>query len=412
MVCPMRETAKPVEVATEYPYESLYRPWSWILSSLFNIIIFAIIFGILYLLYRSRKTKRFVTYRTVQVPKTSARKTEEEVSAIVTGGNGALGREIIKHLVAKGNYAVLSLDILLPEEKDYVEGVSTYIQADIANDEDLCIAFKGVDIVFHCAGITPFSVRHSKEDYHQVNAVGTENVIKACVERGVKRLVHTSSASVTLSKNPKVTACDADESCLIPTDPLNAYVASKGKGDELVRAANGKGGLRTCVLRPNVFVEAMFALFDENTYAIDSKMYEFSIVPLESVAQAHLLAERKLSDEASASVVSGKAYNICDQNVLLSEFAQFVAAEKKTTVTFVPVALVSFLAWINEMVYRLIGVVAVSECLSVMSVNYKSHTYVSDRARQELGWGPSKPWREVVREMLEAKKQQGNKKED
>lgn len=408
----MKDTAKPVELTKEYPYESHYRPWSWILSSLFNIFLLAAILGILYLYYKSRKSrkeKRPVTYRTVQV-RESARK-ENEVSALVTGGNGALGREIIKCLLADGNYAVHSLDILLPEEECRIEGVCTYIQADITNYDDLSIAFRGVDVVFHCASLTPVSIRHSKEDYHRVNVIGTENVIKACVECGVKRLLYTSSASVNLSKNPNLSSCDADESCKIPNDPLNIYVATKGKADQLVRAADGKGGIRTCVLRPNVFLHSLFVALEENFVCPNFSGFEISIVPVQSAAKAHVLAEKKLSDEENAVTVASKAYNICDQKLTLPELAQFIAAEKKTSVTFVPFSLVYLLAWVNEVVYGVTGVVLINESLSTMSMGYRSHTYVSDLARRDLEWGPSKPWKEVVKCLLQ-EKQIGNKKEN
>lgn len=410
----MKNQAKRVEVTSEYPYMSLYRPWSWILSSFFNIFLFAVILGVLYLLYKSRKNKRgqkrAVTYRTVQMQESTTEKANQ-VSALVTGGNGALGREIVKSLLADGSYSVQSLDILLPEEQDRIEDVRTYIQADVTSYEDLCIAFRGVDVVFHCVGLTPASLRHTKEDYYQVNVIGTENVIKACMECGVKRMLYTSSASVTLSKNPKVSSCDADESRQIPSDPLNIYIATKGKADQLVRAANGKDGFRTCVLRPNAFLHTIFTAFEENSYCPNFEGYELSVVPVESVAQAHLLAEKKLSDEGGASMVAGKAYNICDQKISLSEFANYIASEKKTSVTFVPFFLVSLLAWLNEVVYRVTGVVLVNESLSTTSMGYRSHTYVSDLARRELGWGPSKPWKEMVRGYLQQKQQQGTKKE-
>jgi sterol-4alpha-carboxylate 3-dehydrogenase (decarboxylating) len=403
---------KSVGVGTEYPYEPLYRPWSWILSSAFNIFLFAAILGVLYLYFRSRRNKKerhIVTYRTVQV-RESPRKLNE-VPVLVTGGNGALGREIIKCLLADGNYAVYSLDILLPEEDNRVDGVCAYIQADITNHDDLRIAFKDIEAVFHCASLTPVTLRHSKDDYHRVNVVGTENVIKACAEFGVKRLIYTSSASVNLSKNPKLRSCDVDETFQIPSDPLNAYVATKGTADQLVRNANGKSGVNTCVLRPNVFLHSIFAAIDENPYCPNYKDFDLSVVPVEAVAQAHLLAEKKLSSEDGISVVAGKAYNICDQKITLPEFAKFVASEKKTSVIFVPFPLVYLLAVVNEVTYRVTGIVPINESLSTTSLAYGTHTYVSDLARRELGWGPSKPWKEEVKRLLQ-EKQQGNKKED
>ena len=351
-----------------------------------------------------------MTYRTVQVGGGSAPKKPSQVTALVTGGNGALGRKIVNSLLADGNYVVHSLDILLPAEDDRVEGVCTYIQADITDYDDLCIALKEVDVVFHCASLTPVTVRHSKQDYHRVNVVGTENVIKGCVRRGVKRLLYTSSASVTVSKNPNELSCDVDESCEIPSEPLNVYVATKGIADQLVRDANGKNGLRTCVLRPNAFVHSLFTAIDENSFCPAMNNFRLSIVAVEDVAHAHLLAEKKLSQEESASVVAGKAYNICDQKITIPEIAEFIASEKKTSVTFIPFSLFSFLAFVNEVVYKVTGMVLIHESLST-NMTLKTHTYTSDHARRDLGWGPSKPWKEVVSALLKDKQQRDDKKD-
>ena len=416
MVCPVKnQPSRQVEVATEYPFESLYRPWSWIWSSLFNVFLFAVLLGIFYFYYRTRKNlrnKRIVTYRTVQVSQEESEEMKRK-TALVTGGNGALGTEIVQSLIRDGGYKVLSLDILFPEDDKRNEGVNTYIQADITNLDDLFVAFKNVDVVFHCGSLAPISVRHSKDDYYQVNIVGTENIIKACAECGVKCLLYTSTAAVTWSNNPKEASFDCDESTPLPNDPLNVYVATMGKADQLVREANGKDGVATCVLRPHVTVQKLFGSIEENLYFPAGFDFETSLVSLESAAQAHLLAEKKLSGDAdSSNVVAGKAYNICDQKVSILKFAKFIATEKKSSLTYLPLSLVKFLTWINDTVYRLMGIVAISESLTSMSMQHGSHTYTSSLAKCDLGWVPGIPWEDVVKSMLKKKAEEGNKKDN
>jgi len=145
----MANKGSPKEIVTEYPYESLYRPWSWALSSLFNIFLFMALTGILYFYYRKRKSapKNFVTYRTRVV-----RQREEDSSkkvVLVTGGNGGLGKELVRMLSEDGDYEVHSMDLLLPEDNSMNALVHSYIQADIMNKSDLLVAFKDVEVVFH-----------------------------------------------------------------------------------------------------------------------------------------------------------------------------------------------------------------------------------------------------------------------
>lgn len=426
MVCPMGKKPGAVEVGSEYPYQAIYRPWSWIFSSFFNIFLLAILLGIGYYLYRTRKSRkaRFsVTYRTVQMQKLQDNQGDPRPVALVTGGNGRLGSELVKALVSEGKYIVHSLDILLPEEANRHEGVHTYIQADIGNFDDLHIAFNGVGVVFHTAGLTPISVRHAPDDFRRVNVGGTENVIRACSERGVKRLVYTSTTSVTVSRDPKVTSVDSDESAPLPAQPLNVYVGTKGQADQLVRVANGKDGLLSCVVRPGAFLESMVSAIADMPVCPtgggeDGGHFRFSVASVDSVVRAHLLAEKALAAETQGMgdmppAAAGKAYNIVDANITIPELVHFVASVKNISVISVPFFLVRLLAFLNVAVYRLTGFVPISESLSPMNVGHKVHTYVTTLARKELGWVPGQPWKDVVREVVKAKEEvEGGSKKD
>ena len=66
------------------------------------------------------------------------------------------------------------------------------VTADIRDPEALRRAFEGTDIVYHLAATISLS-RDDAERVHQVNAVGTRNVARACLAAGVRRMVHFSS---------------------------------------------------------------------------------------------------------------------------------------------------------------------------------------------------------------------------
>ena len=406
----MGNKGPPREVATEYPYQSLYRPWSWIFSSFFNIFLFMALAGFLYFYYRRRKhSKSYVTYRTRVV-----RQRDEQAGkkvAVVTGGGGRLGRELVRRLTDDGGYDVHSLDLLLPEDQGVNSNVCTYIQGDITNVNDLIVAFKGVDVVFHCAGLVP-TVLRSDDVFHTVNYGGTEAVVNACKECGVKRLVYTSSASITLRKDPKYVCEDCDESCPIPDDPLNSYVASKGAADKLVRESNGKEGLTTCVLRPNVLTETMYDSLEKNLYRLTGYDFELSTVSVSSAAQAHVLAEKKLLEGDKDSAVAGKAFNIGEEKLNIGELVTFIAKEKNVSPISLHISLVRFLARLNEAIFKLTGLVAISPFLNNISVNMKTHTYVCERAREQLGWVQGPSWREVVSDLMKKSKEEKEEKKE
>jgi dihydroflavonol-4-reductase len=67
-------------------------------------------------------------------------------------------------------------------------------EADILDMSALRKAFKGVDVVVHCAAQVSFNPRDKKKIY-DVNVGGTSNVVNACLEQGVRKLIHVSSVA-------------------------------------------------------------------------------------------------------------------------------------------------------------------------------------------------------------------------
>jgi len=83
--------------------------------------------------------------------------------------------------------------------------------------------------------------------YWKVNVDGTNAVIAAAVELGIRKLVFTSSAGVVFNGTDLI---DVDERLPYPEKPFDAYNESKAKAEQAVLEANGKGGLLTIALRP------------------------------------------------------------------------------------------------------------------------------------------------------------------
>ena len=110
---------------------------------------------------------------------------------LVTGGGGFLGSAIVKSLAAKGERIQSFSRHRYPQLEQL--GVS-HISGDLANLDDVKRACQGVEAVFHVASRPGVWGKYT--DYYETNVLGTLNVIKACKEAGVKRLIYTSSPSV------------------------------------------------------------------------------------------------------------------------------------------------------------------------------------------------------------------------
>ena len=394
-----------VEASSEYPYQSLYRPWSWILSSSTNLLLFAAIVGIVYMLYKRRKAKGkrpLVTYRHVEMNKALSESDDSaKINALVIGGSGVLGKEIVHCLLKDGGYKVHSLDLLLPEEENRNSEVCSYIQADITNFDDLRIATRGMDVAFHTAALLPTVIRASNADFDEVNLKGTENVIAACKECKVKRLIYTSSVDAVISKG-QTGVDNANEDHPLPNKPLDAYVRSKGEAEKAVLAANGDGKLTTCALRPGTWLEwIVHSKLDRQTHYIGEKGLLLPVVAFEDVANVHIQVDKVLF--SNKVLAAGKVFNISD-TVSERELAETIATEKGDgeKAESISIFMYTVLTYINVVGYWLTGTTPISPLMTFMALGYiklKSHTFSNIRAREELGWSPA-PWKDTVKRLV------------
>ena len=149
--------------------------------------------------------------------------------ALVTGGTGFLGSNIALRLVER-HWDVRILErpgacrILLEG------GPFEFVSGDVLEPETLPLALKGIDVVFHAAGIVDYW-NQGVERMYQVNVQGTRNVMEACLHAGVERVVHLSSTAA-MGIHPEVLV---DESFTFNVKPERfAYGHSKYQAEEIV----------------------------------------------------------------------------------------------------------------------------------------------------------------------------------
>jgi dihydroflavonol-4-reductase len=125
--------------------------------------------------------------------------------ALVTGGCGFLGSQIVKSLLGRG-VAVRAL--ALPKERtDNVSGLDVEIvRGDVRSPEDCRAAVAGCDVVFHAAAIYQAWAPDPTLMY-DVNNRGTFHVMEACRREGVQKVVYTASI-VSLGRPPMGTLGD------------------------------------------------------------------------------------------------------------------------------------------------------------------------------------------------------------
>ena len=120
---------------------------------------------------------------------------------LVTGGAGFIGSHLVKRLIREGE-SVTVLDNLSTGRKENLdhlpnEGRLRFVNGDIRDRENVKSCVKDADRVVHLAAIAsvPYSIRKPAET-HDVNVDGTLNVLQACNEYNIAKLVYASSCAV------------------------------------------------------------------------------------------------------------------------------------------------------------------------------------------------------------------------
>jgi dihydroflavonol-4-reductase len=166
---------------------------------------------------------------------------------VVTGATGHLGNVLLRSLVAEGATGLRAVVAPGHSTASIADLDVEIVEADMRDYASLLDAFRGADTVFHLAGIVSIAAG-GFERLRETNVGGTRNVLAACREAGVGRLVYTSSVHALVE--PPHGTC-LDETLLIdPARVRGAYAKTKAEATLLVFAA-AEEGLDAVVVFPS-----------------------------------------------------------------------------------------------------------------------------------------------------------------
>jgi nucleoside-diphosphate-sugar epimerase len=174
---------------------------------------------------------------------------------LVTGGRSMLGATVARRLASRGDRVTVlqrhPAELGLPERL-----------ADVADSDAVFRAVEGQDAVVHLAA--KVGVSGTWPDFQRTNVTGTETVVSACRELGIRRLVHVSSPSVAHAGSSLVGVGAG------PAEPEHArghYARSKAMAERIALAADS-ADLKVLAIRPHLVwgpddtVDAIVAALD------------------------------------------------------------------------------------------------------------------------------------------------------
>lgn len=168
---------------------------------------------------------------------------------LVTGGAGFIGSHLVDALLDRGE-DVYVVDDLSTGKPENLNPAASFFNIDIC-DPALKQLIRSIqpEVIFHLAAqvSVPFSIKNPYEDT-RVNVLGTVNLLEACVQAGVKRVIFSSSAAVY--GMPQYLPLDERH----PLLAVSPYGTSKASAEEYLQLYHRLYALEYVILRyANVF---------------------------------------------------------------------------------------------------------------------------------------------------------------
>lgn len=309
--------------------------------------------------------------------------------ALVTGGGGFLGGALARKLRERGDEVRVFGRGSYPE----LEAIGIDVaRGDLADAAAVRAAAEDRDVVFHVGAKVGLWGHY--EDYFAANVTGTRNVLGACLEHGIGKLVFTGSPSVVFDGRDVE---GWDESAPYPQRFDSHYSRTKAQAEEMVLAAN-HDRLATVSLRPHLVwgpgdrhllprmvakarAGRLFRIGDDNKL-IDT-LY------IDDAVDAHVAAAVQLSP---LSEIAGNAYFLSagDPRPVWDVVDKMLAAAGLPPVKkSVPTGLAMAAARACEASWRMLGVSSEPPLTRfLVSQLTTAHWFDIRAAQRDLGWRP------------------------
>lgn len=228
------------------------------------------------------------------------------MTALVTGAAGHVGANLVRELIKEKR----TVRALIRDDCRGVEGLEVEtVKGNILDYQSLLQTVKGNEVVYHLAASISI-VGDKSGQVRLTNVEGTRNVVQACLETGVRRLVHFSSIH---AYSPFPLDRYVDENSLSADARSPAYDRTKADSNKIVLAGVKKGLdaviiAPTGIIGPNDFKlsrmgAVLVKLYNQKLFGLIKGGYNW--VDVRDVVQGALLAEKKASS-GSQYILSGE----------------------------------------------------------------------------------------------------------
>jgi dihydroflavonol-4-reductase len=312
---------------------------------------------------------------------------------LVTGGRGFLGQHISRELFERG----YEVRILARPSGSTVEGnCSEVCYTDIRDRRGVEEAVHGVEYVFHLASNFRKGGSDKKEAF-SVNVEGTENVLFACLNQGVKRLIHCS----TIGVHGDILEFPATEKT--PYNPGDLYQETKMIAEQKVWDFHDKTGLPVAMVRPislmgpgDTRMLKLFRMIKKGRFVLVGRGdNNFQPAYIDDVVKGFMLCLEKDEAVGEVFIMGGEEY------VPLKDLLKLIADELGVDPPklHLPIGPVLSLARLSELVFVPLGI---EPPLHQRRVSFfqNNRAFRIDKAKEMLGYQPEVSLREGIRKTI------------
>lgn len=224
---------------------------------------------------------------------------------LLTGATGFLGKYVIEEL-EENNYEIIAFarneKIGKKLEEKYKN--TKFYKGDFTNLEDLEKINENIDMLIHAGALS--TVWGKWENFYKTNVIGTENILKFCRTKKIKKLIYISSPSIYASNKNQILVKEEEAP---KENKLNFYIKSKILAEKKIKEYSD---IPSVILRPR----GLFGIGDTSIIPrllelnkkrgiplFESGQHQVDITCVENVALAIRLALEK-------EKAIGKTYNI------------------------------------------------------------------------------------------------------
>ena len=334
---------------------------------------------------------------------------------LVTGANGFLGSNLVNKLVETGEN-VRALDLKFDNPNLLHSGFER-IKGNILDPNILEKAFQDISHVYHCAGVVSYDTYEMRNLMYQVNHRGTRKILRASLKQGIEKLVHVSSTAALSTQgvycfrnndfipdNENLTGKDTSRGMYTHELP---YGFSKYLGEEAVLESVQEDHLNATIVSPSTImgkgdyshssVGNIIAFLSKNPLPLTFPGH-LSLVDVTDVVEGAILAMKKGA--------AGRKYILSDHQVSIQELTNEINQNlgknsfslKLPFWTYYPL---EYTLTLKDQFFGRILKINRLYNTDLLFICYRSRLFDSARAKEELGWKPTKSFEDMIHESVD-----------